>query len=568
MMLFGTSLVYFSFHVTFINCLDIFRKPLDDLERKYGSFPDELRLQLREEAREMFYFGYNNYMKYAFPMDELNPIMCSGRGPDYANPSNININDILGDYSLTLVDSLDTLAVLGNASEFQRAVERVIDNVSFDKDNVVQVFEVNIRVLGALLSAHLLMTDPDQPLGQLRPPWYKDELLHLARDLANRLLPAFTESGTGIPYPRVNLRHGRRSVPSAAARSVETCTAGAGSLVVEFGLLSRLLKDPVYEDHARKASRTLWNLRSKTTGLLGNVINAESGQWVGRLSGLGAGLDSFYEYLLKAYIMFGEEDDYKMFSEAYASIKQYMRRGRPHCNKGEGDHPLYVNVDMQSGDVHTSWIDSLQAAFSGIQVLHGDVEEAICSHALYYFIWKYYGVLPERWNWQQLSADVAFYPLRPELIESTYLLYQATRSPFYLHVGKDILNSLNSLTRTTCGFATVHSVLDRSLEDRMESFFLSETCKYLFLLFDTENFVNKNHGNYIFSTEGHLLPLLPELRDKHIKLTTSPSITFSANMSTPSCEAVDAERTFFLPLKSKYLDQISRQLGVIISKYS
>lgn len=197
---------------------------------------------------------------------------------------------------MTLVDSLDTLAVLGNASEFQRAVERVIDNVSFDKDNVVQVFEVNIRyesflfsfyyllyqhrvfvlfyliflrVLGALLSAHLLMTDPAQPLGQLKPPWYKDELLHLARDLANRLLPAFTESGTGIPYPRVNLRHGRRSVPSSAARSVETCTAGAGSLVVEFGLLSRLLKDPIYEDHARKASRTLWNLRSKTTGLLG-----------------------------------------------------------------------------------------------------------------------------------------------------------------------------------------------------------------------------------------------------------------------------------------------------------
>lgn len=70
----------------FTSGLDIFRKPLDDLEKKYGSFPEELRLQLREEAREMFYFGYNNYMKHAFPMDELNPILCSGRGPDYANP--------------------------------------------------------------------------------------------------------------------------------------------------------------------------------------------------------------------------------------------------------------------------------------------------------------------------------------------------------------------------------------------------------------------------------------------------------------------------------------------------
>lgn len=85
-MLLEIYLVYLSLHISCISGLNIFRKPLDDLEKKYGSFPDELRIQLREEAREMFYFGYNNYMKHAFPMDELNPIMCSGRGPDYANP--------------------------------------------------------------------------------------------------------------------------------------------------------------------------------------------------------------------------------------------------------------------------------------------------------------------------------------------------------------------------------------------------------------------------------------------------------------------------------------------------
>jgi hypothetical protein len=55
-------------------------------------------------------------MKYAFPLDELNPLECSGRGPDHDNPDNININDVLGDYSLTLIDTLDTLALLGNSS--------------------------------------------------------------------------------------------------------------------------------------------------------------------------------------------------------------------------------------------------------------------------------------------------------------------------------------------------------------------------------------------------------------------------------------------------------------------
>lgn len=63
----------------------------------------------------------------------------------YVFRSNININDVLGDYCLTLIDSLDTLAVLGNVSEFHRAIQLVIDHVSFDKENTVQVFEANIR---------------------------------------------------------------------------------------------------------------------------------------------------------------------------------------------------------------------------------------------------------------------------------------------------------------------------------------------------------------------------------------------------------------------------------------
>ena len=59
-----------------------------------------------------------------------------------------------------------------------------------------------------------------------------------------------------------------------------------------------------------------------------------------------------------------------------------------------------------------------------LKVLHGDIEEAICSHALYYLLWKKHGVLPERWDWRSLTPNVSFYPLRPELIEATYLLYQ------------------------------------------------------------------------------------------------------------------------------------------------
>jgi mannosidase alpha-like ER degradation enhancer 1 len=79
-------------------------------------------------------------------------------------------------------------------------------------------------------------------------------------------------------------------------------------------------------------------------------------------------MDSFYEYLLKSYIMFQEETDITMFKELYSSVRQFMRRGRPDCLGGDGPHPLYVNVDMTNGDTATNWVDSLQAAFPGVQV--------------------------------------------------------------------------------------------------------------------------------------------------------------------------------------------------------
>ncbi|XP_045386729.1 ER degradation-enhancing alpha-mannosidase-like protein 1 isoform X2 [Lemur catta] len=392
----------------------------DEYEKRYSrAFPPQLRAQMRDLARGMFVFGYDNYMAHAFPQDELNPIHCRGRGPDRGDPSNLNINDVLGNYSLTLVDALDTLAIMGNSSEFQKAVKLVIDTVSFDKDSTVQVFEATIRVLGSLLSAHRIITDSKQPFGDMSIKDYDNELLHMAHDLAVRLLPAFENTKTGIPYPRVNLKTG---VPPDSNN--ETCTAGAGSLLVEFGILSRLLGDSTFEWVARRAVKALWNLRSNDTGLLGNVVNIQTGHWVGKQSGLGAGLDSFYEYLLKSYILFGEKEDLEMFNAAYQSIQNYLRRGREACNEGEGDPPLYVNVNMFSGQLMNTWIDSLQAFFPGLQVLIGDVEDAICLHAFYYAIWKRYGALPERYNWQLQAPDVLFYPLRPELVESTYLLYQ------------------------------------------------------------------------------------------------------------------------------------------------
>lgn len=496
----------------------------DPYTARYGSFSASQLAEAKESTREMFYFAYDNYIRHAFPFDELDPINCTGRGHDYLNPSNININDVLGDYSLSLIESLDSLVVFENKSEFHNAVRLVIENVSFERNVTVQVFEPTIRVIGSLLSAHLILTDETRLLGDYYLSGYDGELLTMAHDLAARLLPAFEGTATGLPYPRVNLLSG---VKEGTAN--ETCTAGAGSLLLEFGILSRLLRDSTFEDISRRVNRRLWSLRNKDTGLLGNVVNIQTGEWRGVSSGLGAGSDSFYEYLLKAFLLFGVKNDFQMFQEAYARITEQMRRGRDRCLLGDGEPPIYVNVDMRDGSMVNTWIDALQASFAAVQVLNGNVDEAVCFHALYYSIWKRFDALPERYNWHLKVPEVLFYPLRPELAESTYMLYRATRNPFYLHVGRDMLHSLNEFTRVKCGYATVHSVLDKSLEDRMESFFLSETAKYLFLLFDVDNAVNRNEERILFTTEGHIIPI-----DKRLSETWEDALPFTP--SNQSCE--------------------------------
>ncbi|KAI9356617.1 glycoside hydrolase [Pilaira anomala] len=410
----------------------------------------------------MFDHGWNNYYEHAFPEDELNPFECNGRGSDKANPSNININDVLGDYSLTLVDTLDTLAIMGTQEQFEEAVDRVIKTVSFNQDNKVQVFEVNIRALD------------------------------MAVNLADRLMPAFKSTRTGIPFPRVNLR---KRVPST--ETTETCTAGAGSLILEFGVLSRLTGDPSYENAAKRALKSVWSRRSNIN-LLGNVIDIQTGNWIHTASSTGAGIDSVFEYMLKAYVLFGEEEYKEMFDQAYKGLLLYVR---------DTSGYLYRNVHMSTGSLMSYWIDSLSAFFPGLQVLHGDIDAAIKGHLVYYNIWRKYHAIPERFDFYHKGVDLAYYPLRPEFIESTYHLYQATKDPFYLQVGEMVVEDLNNRTRVPCGFASIGDVQTGRLEDRMESFMLSETLKYLYLLFDTDNSIHKLDSNFIFTTEGHILPL-------------------------------------------------------------
>uniref|UniRef100_A0A0E0CRA8 alpha-1,2-Mannosidase n=1 Tax=Oryza meridionalis TaxID=40149 RepID=A0A0E0CRA8_9ORYZ len=254
------------------------------------------------------------------------------------------------------------------------------------------------------------------------------------------------------------------------------------------GALSRLTGDSRYEAAALRALRKLWSMRS-SLNLVGTTLDVLTGKWIEYSSGIGAGVDSFYEYLIKAYVLFGSEEYWDMFHSAYLAVQKYFRHG-----------PWYHEADMRTGEA-THWqLTSLQAFWPG------DVAAANISHREFYNVWQRFGVLPERYllNFGMLHPTEKYYPLRPEFAESTFYLYQATKDPWYLEVGEAIIGSLNYYTKVDGGFASVRDVSTMKLEDHQHSFFLSETCKYLFLLYDDSFLRNQN---YIFTTEGHPLPI-------------------------------------------------------------
>ena len=510
-------------------------------------------------------------MNHAFPEDELKPLSCKPQTRNKDNIADIGLNDVLGNYSVTLVDSLSTLAILASGDDgndgksplkdFQAGVQALVElygdggerrpcgtkACGFDLDSKVQVFETNIRGVGGLLSAHLFAIgelpirgyepEPATQDDEIAIDWdgwiYDGQLLRLAYDLASRLLPAFN-TPTGLPYPRVNLRHGipfyrdgqagvcRLDGTSSDPREItETCAAGAGSLILEFTTLSRLTGDQRFEASAKKAFWAVWDRRSGI-GLIGNGIDAENGQWTSPpLAGIGAGVDSFFEYAVKSSILLSglpydpttEADNapeafLQAWNEAHSAVKHHVLR--PLSDK----HPFYGQADLVTGAPRYSWIDNLSAYYPGLLTLVGELDEAIEGHLLWAALWTRYAALPERWHTQNAFIDPNFrhWAGRPEFIESTYYLYQATKDPFYLHVGEMALRDIRRRCWTPCGWADLGDVISGEQRDRMESFFLGETAKYLYLLFEDNHPLNHMDAPVVFTTEGHPMIVPSRLR--------------------------------------------------------
>src|SRR5687768_2406569 len=249
--------------------------------------------KLAAEVKAEFLHAWNGYKKYAWGHDDLKPLSKTYHDW-YPQP-----------LLMTAVDSLDTMILMELDDEAATTKKYILDNLSFDKDIEVQNFEITIRLLGGLLTNYQLTGDK--------------RFLTLAEDLGKRLLPVFN-SLTGMPYRYVNLKTAKVSKP--VSNPAET-----GTLIIEFGTLSKFTGNPVFYEKAKRALVETYNRRSKI-GLVGEWINVETGSWTNTDSHISGAIDSYYEYLLKCWLLFRDEDCKRMWEESIVAINIYLQDER------------------------------------------------------------------------------------------------------------------------------------------------------------------------------------------------------------------------------------------------
>lgn len=416
---------------------------------------------MARQVRSEFLYSWNAYKQYAWGHDELKPLTQSYRDW-YDKP-----------LQMTAVDALDTLVLMGLTDEADKTREQIVKNLSFNQDIYVSNFEITIRLLGGLLSGYQLTGD--------------HRLLDMAQDLGTRLLPAF-KSPTGMPYRYVNLKTGK-------TRGAESNPAEIGTLLVEFGTLSKLTGKPVFYDKAKHALTQLYSRRSKI-GLVGSRINVETGQWTDRTSSISGGIDSYYEYLLKCWLLFGDKDCERMWKSSLKAINKYLAD-----NTKSG--LWYSQVDMDSGKRLTTHFGALDAFFPAVLARYGEEDRARKLEESAYSMWTTWGIEPEEIDYSTMKIIAPAYALRPEIVESAYYLnfYDKNKDPRYSEMASAFLLSLVRYCKTDAGYAALSNVQTRGKADIMPSYFLAETLKYLYLLFAPRETIDLD--KVVFNTEGH-----------------------------------------------------------------
>eukprot|EP01118_Nematostelium_gracile_P013748 TRINITY_DN5228_c0_g1_i1.p1 TRINITY_DN5228_c0_g1~~TRINITY_DN5228_c0_g1_i1.p1 ORF type:complete len:557 (+),score=113.11 TRINITY_DN5228_c0_g1_i1:81-1751(+) len=441
--------------------------------------------QKQEAVKEAFLFSWNSYKNSA------------AWGHDELKPKSGGIQTWM-ELGLTIVDSIDTLWIMGLKEEFKLARDWIDANLDVNKDRDVSLFETCIRVLGGLLSAYDLS---------------KDEMFLLkARQLGDRFLPAF-DTPSGIPYASVNLRTGRGSTPGWLGSS--SVLAEIATLQLEFEYLSHHTGNPKYSEKALRVFDVLHdaNENQKIKGLYPIYLNVQTGRFGNRHITLGAMGDSFYEYLLKYWLMTGKKaEKYRnMYDESVEAI-------RSHLIKKSSPKGLTYIAELINDQIVPK-MDHLVCFAGGMFGLgsqkNNDQEQLELGKQITRTCHEMYnrtatGIAPELVRFEGendflIPSNAKHYLLRPETAESFFVMYRLTKDPIYREWGWNIFTHINRYCRTPGGFSGIRDVTTTTVEhdDLQQSFFMAETLKYLYLLFSEESLIPLD--KYVFNTEAHPL---------------------------------------------------------------
>lgn len=454
-------------------------------------------------------WAWKGYKQSAWGRDELHPVSQTA-------------SDWFG-LGLTLIDALDTLWLMGLNEEFAEAREWV--STSFHPEMTrkdVNLFETTIRVLGGLLSTYALTGD--------------SLFLEKADTLAEAMTPAFA-TATGVPYSDVNLKKRSAHGPSGSG---DSSTAEVTSLQLEWRWLAEATGKAHYADLVTKVSDVV-DAQPKADHLVPFYINVNSGHFTQTTLTMGARADSYYEYLLKQWLLSGKSQEPKelRMRTAYEEAMQGVRNkllghstGRLQLTfigevltSGKTDPKMDHLVCFLPG---TLALGAANGAAPDFRSLAGGLRshpDMILAEELMRTCYEGYRAMaahlaPEIWRFKTggtpgegddfvVSRRDSHNLLRPETVESLHVLHHLTGNKTYQEWGWKIFQAFEEHTKVASGgYTDLDSVqeLPPPRRDKMETFFLGETLKYLFLLFGDDESVLPLH-EWVFNTEAHPLPI-------------------------------------------------------------
>jgi len=501
--------------------------PLDDLT------PDQRNTKRRETVIREFIFSWNAYRDNVWGKDEFQPLT-----KDYKNWAK---HTGLG---LTILDS--TLFLMGDPlrTEFERALKWIVEDLNLEINLNVNNFESTIRLVGSMISAYEMTGETNQ------------KLLEKAVLLANKLLWAYNTS-SGVPHSSVNLQTHNHYNPSWTGGS--SVLSEFGSVQLEFRTLSFLTKNPIYD---MKATHVMNIIDSgQCENMLCPTYYSPGGmEWTSDHITLGALGDSFYEYLLKQYILTGKtEKRYKdMFLKAAKGISDKL------IHYSHPSRQMFI-AEIERGEI-VAKMDHLACFAAGMYALAAaelkdevdkktlvrwrEIAEGLTETCHLAYAKQRTGIAPEVIEFQDKQDFVngePFYLLRPETVESYFYMWRLTKNVTYRDWGWDMLTAVIKHCRIESGgYSGLRHVnlLPAPRDNLMQSFWLAETLKYLFLLFSDDSVLDLNQ--WVLNTEAHPLKVrsrdpmdvLLAYEEKHGDLPYAvPYVMGAARIETPKMKA-------------------------------